>query len=120
MRGGERPPVALTLKMEGTSGKLPAKKTVTFKLDAPATSPIPRKSPKKGARQQKTASHDTKAHLAQRPYLSKPAVHLPTSPPVTSQPSQPTTTNRPTDEATIKWGKKLGGLDDGAIARLAK
>ena len=91
MRGGERPPVALTLKTEGTSGKPPAKKTVTFKLDAPTTSPIPRKSPNKGARQQRTASHDTKAHLAQRPYLSKPTVHLPTSPPVTSQPSQPTT-----------------------------
>ena len=85
MRGGKRPPVALTLKTEGTSGKPPAKKTVTFKLDAPTIT-----------------------------------VHLPTSPPVTSQPSQPTTTTRPTDEATIKWGKKLGGLDDGAIARLAK
>ena len=102
--------------MEGTSGKPPAKKTVTFKLDAPATSPIPRKSPKKEARQKKTASHDTKALLAQRPYLSKPTAQ----PPATSQPSQPPAPTRPTDEATIKWGKKLGGLDDGAIARLAK
>ena len=96
-------------------------KTVTFKLDPPVASSTPRKAPKKGALKHKTASHDAKSHLAQRPYLSKAfpspqkASHDPA--PAAQSPSvQPT---RPTDEATIQWGQKLGSLDDGIMDKLA-
>ena len=122
MRGGDRPPVALALKTEGSSNETPTKKSVTFDLGKSPASPISRKTHRKSALKKKPASHDASSLLKQRPYLSKIAQSPPTAvsePSPTPDSTQPPPT-KTTHERTISWGKKLGSLDDGVMDKLAQ